>query len=54
VSWTRAAQLGVDGLEHALATSPDLLETAQRAVYVRELGPSSKFMYRWYELADYD
>jgi imidazolonepropionase-like amidohydrolase len=54
VSWTRAAQLGIDGLEHALATSPDLLEPAQRATYVAELGPNSKYMYRWYELADYD
>ncbi len=54
VSWTRAAQLGIDGLEHALATSPDLLEPQQRATYISELGADSKFMYRWYELADYD
>jgi len=54
VSWTRAAQLGIDGLEHALATSPDLLEPAARTTYLAELGPNSKFMYRWYELADYD
>jgi imidazolonepropionase-like amidohydrolase len=54
VSWTRAAQLGIDGLEHALPTSPDLLEPPQRARYLAELGPSSKFMYRWFELADYD
>jgi len=54
VSWTRAAQLGIDGLEHALATSPDLLEPAQRETYLAELGPNSKFMYRWYELADYN
>jgi len=54
VSWTRAAQLGIDGIEHALATSPDLLEPAARATYLTELGPNSKFMYRWYELADYD
>lgn len=54
VSWTRAAQLGIDGLEHALATSPDLLEPEQRATYIAESGPNSKFMYRWFELADYD
>ncbi|HEU4654991.1 MAG TPA: amidohydrolase family protein [Steroidobacteraceae bacterium] len=53
VSWTRAAQLGIDGLEHALATSPDLLEPAERATYLGELGPTSKYMYRWYELANY-
>lgn len=54
ISWTKAAELGIDGLEHALPTSPDLLEPAQRAVYVAELGPSAKFMYRWFELVDYD
>ncbi|WP_209005472.1 amidohydrolase family protein [Steroidobacter agaridevorans] len=54
ISWTRAAQLGIDGLEHALPTSPDLLEPPQRELYVAELGPNSKFMYRWFELVDYD
>jgi imidazolonepropionase-like amidohydrolase len=54
ISWTRAAELGVDGLEHALATSPDLLEPAQRTQYLAELGPDSKFMYRWFERVDYD
>jgi hypothetical protein len=54
VSWTRAAELGIDGLEHALPTSPDLLEPAQRAQYLAELGPDSKFMYRWFERVDYD
>jgi hypothetical protein len=54
ISWTRAAELGIDGLEHALPTSPDLLEPAQRARYLAELGPDSKFFYRWFERADYD
>lgn len=54
VSWTRAAELGIDGLEHALPTSPDLLEPEQRAIYLAELGRDSKFMYRWFELVDYD
>jgi imidazolonepropionase-like amidohydrolase len=54
VSWTRAAELGIDGLEHALPTSADLLETAQKTQYLAELGPDSKFMYRWFERADYD
>jgi imidazolonepropionase-like amidohydrolase len=54
VSWTRAAELGIDGLEHALPTSPDLLEPSQRAQYLAELGPDSKFMYRWFERVDYD
>jgi imidazolonepropionase-like amidohydrolase len=54
VSWARAAELGIDGLEHVLPTSPDLLEPAERAQYLAELGPDSKFMYRWFERADYD
>lgn len=54
VSWTRAAELGIDGLEHALPTSPDLLEPAQRAQYLAELGPDSKFFYRWFERVNYD
>ena len=54
VSWARAAELGVDGLEHALPTSPDLLEPKARADYLAGLGPDSKFMYRWFELADYE
>ena len=53
VSWTRAIELGIDGLEHALPTSPDLLEPAARATYVAGLGPDSKFTYRWFELVDY-
>ena len=54
LSWTRAAELGIDGLEHALPTSPDLLEPAARATFLAQQEPSSKFMYRWFELADYD
>ena len=54
VSWTRAIELGIDGLEHALPTSPDLLEPEARAKYVAELDQTSRFMYRWFELADFD
>lgn len=54
VSWTRAIELGIDGLEHALPTSPDLLEPQAREKYVSELDPTSRYMYRWFEQADYD
>jgi len=54
VSWTRAIELGIDGLEHALPTSPDLLEPDARKTYMAEMDPTSRFMYRWFELADYD
>lgn len=40
VSWTRAAELGIDGLEHALPTSPDLLEPAQRKNISRSSVPT--------------
>ena len=54
VSWTRAAELGIDGLEHALPTSPDLLEPEARARYIAERDVTSRFMYRWFEHADFD
>ncbi len=54
VSWTRAIELGVDGLEHALPTSPHLIEPEQSAQYVAGLGQDSTFMYRWFEHADFE
>jgi len=54
VSWTRAIELGIDGLEHALPTSPDLLEAEARAKYLAALDQTSRFMYQWFDLADYD
>ena len=54
VSWTRAAELGIDDLTHTLPTSPDLLAPAQREEYLAGLGADSKFMYRWFELVDFD
>jgi imidazolonepropionase-like amidohydrolase len=54
ISWTRAAELGIDDLTHALPTSPDLLEPELRQQYVAGLGADSKFMYRWFELVDLD
>jgi imidazolonepropionase-like amidohydrolase len=54
VSWTRAVELGIDGLEHALPTSPDLLEPEARAKYIAERDMTSRFMYRWFEHADFD
>jgi hypothetical protein len=54
ISWTRAVQLGIDDLTHALPTSPDLLASTQRKEYLAGLGADSKFMYRWFELVDLD
>lgn len=50
VSWARALELGVQQFEHALPTSPALLEPGVRGDYVH--GPD--FMTRWWELADPD
>lgn len=54
VSWTDAVRLGIDGLEHTLPTSGDLLEPAQRAEYLAEQGPDTRYLYRWFELVDLD
>ena len=54
VSWTRALQLGIDELTHALPTSADLLPPASRQIYLAERGADSRFMYRWFELVDLD
>lgn len=54
VSWTQAARLGVDGLEHTLPTSADLLEPEQRAIYLAERGADARYLFRWFELAEFD
>jgi len=54
VSWTRAAELGIDGLLHSLPTSADLLPEAERDAYTASLGRDSTPLYRWFELADLD
>jgi len=54
VSWVRAIELGIDGLEHALPTSPDLLEPEARAEFINQLSVDTKYLYRWFELVDFD
>lgn len=54
VSWATAADLGIDALLHALPTSADLLEPGVREAYLAGRGPDSKFMYQWFEYADFD
>ncbi|MEZ4587086.1 MAG: amidohydrolase family protein [Gemmatimonadales bacterium] len=54
VSWARAVALGIDDLTHALPTSPDLLEPDARARYLAQSDATSRFMYRWFELVDWD
>jgi imidazolonepropionase-like amidohydrolase len=55
VSWSRAMELGVDELTHALPTSADLLVEPNRSAYLESRKtPDAKFLYRWFELVDYD
>lgn len=54
ISWSRAVDLGVEQLEHALPTSPDLLTPEARTAYLANPRHDSTFMYRWFELADMD
>jgi imidazolonepropionase-like amidohydrolase len=50
VSWTRAAQLGIEQFEHAMPTSAALLPQKDRAGFVAD--PAARFHYRWFELVD--
>jgi imidazolonepropionase-like amidohydrolase len=50
VGWTRALELGVEQFEHALPTSPSLLEPSARA----QFSFGADYMIRWWELADLD
>lgn len=54
VSWTYAAKVGVKTLEHALPTSPDLIEPDKRDLYLEGYDLSSKSTYQWFEMADFD
>ncbi|WP_420431042.1 amidohydrolase family protein [Hyphobacterium sp.] len=54
VSWQTAADLGMDGLLHALPTSSQLIEPERREEYLASRGPDTRFMYRWFEYADID
>jgi imidazolonepropionase-like amidohydrolase len=55
VSWTRAIELGIDELTHALPTSAELLVEPNRTAYLEtRKGPSAKYMYQWFERVDYD
>jgi hypothetical protein len=55
VSWTRAMELGIDELTHALPTSAELLVEPRRSQYLTSRqNPDAKYMFRWFELVDYD
>mgnify|MGYP000613312489 CR=1 FL=1 len=52
VSWTRAAELGIDALVHMMPISPDLLPAEARDAYLASRRPGSFAFFEWYEAAD--
>jgi imidazolonepropionase-like amidohydrolase len=54
VSWTTAADLGIDSLVHAMPVSPDLLRGERRSAFLATQKPGSLDFYRWYEEVDLD
>ena len=54
VSWTRAAELGIDGLVHMMPTSPELLPADRRESYRARRRPAGFQFFEWYEAADLD
>lgn len=54
VSWTRAAELGVDAFVHMMPISPDLLPADRREDYLAERRPGAFAFFEWYEAVDLD
>ncbi|MBN8608049.1 MAG: amidohydrolase family protein [Caulobacterales bacterium] len=54
ISWTRAAELGVDGIVHAMPNSADTLTEAAREGYRGAEVVSSHAFYTWWERVDLD
>jgi len=54
VSWTVAANLGIDAVVHMIPTSPDLLPENVRESYLESRRTGAFEFYEWYEKADLD
>ena len=54
ISWTRAAELGVDGIVHAMPISPDTLPPEARAGYQGGDVAGAHAFYTWWERVDLD
>lgn len=52
VSWTRAAEMGIDSIVHMMPISPDLLPQSVRAAYVARRRPGAFAFFEWYEDAN--
>ncbi len=54
VSWTRAADLGIDALVHMMPISPDLLPEPRRQAYMASHKGGAFDFYQWFEAANLD
>ncbi len=54
VSWTRAAELGIDAIVHMMPVSPDLIPAERRQAYLARRRPGGFAFFEWYEAADLD
>jgi imidazolonepropionase-like amidohydrolase len=54
VSWTEAANLGVDSIVHLMPISPDLLGEQSRAAYLAQARPGTFPFFEWFEYVDLD
>ncbi|MCZ6503817.1 MAG: amidohydrolase family protein [Gammaproteobacteria bacterium] len=54
VSWTDAAEMGVDAIVHMMPTSPDLLSPKAREAYLLKARPGTFSFFEWFEFADLD
>lgn len=54
VSWTTAIELGIDGLEHALPTSAELLPASARAEFEALRPKGSVHLAAWFSRVDFD
>jgi len=54
VSWTRAAEIGIDSIVHMMPISPDLLPEDRRMKYRKERREGFFQSFEWYEAADFD
>jgi imidazolonepropionase-like amidohydrolase len=51
-SWTTAADMGIDGLLHAMPSSPDLLAPDKRADFKKAIR-NTRFMFQWFDYVDF-
>ena len=52
VSWTRAAELGIDAITHMMPTNPDLLPPDKREAYRTTTRGGAFTFFEWFELVD--